>query len=261
MKTIRRILTVGSVALIACGISMAGTITVNCTTASGTTELGNGTNSSTNSTITCGDFNTSLGFTLNSISITLNGAIISPSTVTISNNDNTSHTGFASADSSFSLDSTTPLTPFVFTTVPGPNVSTGDTNYLFDVFAFTGTQTLGANPNAPASCNGNVNCSKVVGVSGSGSDTGVNNNSATFGAYSSPLGAGTFNIVADTETALSGCTVTGGQGGCQQATVDSFTASVTYTYSTPSSTPEPTTLFLMGSALVGVGLLRKRIKS
>jgi hypothetical protein len=40
----------------------------------------------------------------------------------------------------------------------------------------------------------------------------------------------------------------------------SFQAEIDYNYTVPSSTPEPATLFLMGTALAGVGLLRKRIK-
>jgi hypothetical protein len=43
-----------------------------------------------------------------------------------------------------------------------------------------------------------------------------------------------------------------------------FSAEIDYTYTPagpPPSTPEPTTLVLMGTALAGVGLLRKRIKA
>ena len=46
-------------------------------------------------------------------------------------------------------------------------------------------------------------------------------------------------------------------------TTATFAAEIDYTYTVPpppSSTPEPATLVLMGTALAGVGLLRKRIK-
>ncbi len=51
-----------------------------------------------------------------------------------------------------------------------------------------------------------------------------------------------------------------GNAGVSQVTTGSFSGTLTFNY-TQSSAPEPTTMFLMGSALVGVGLLRKRIKS
>ena len=205
----------------------------------------------TNSSISCGDYNTALG-TLSSIQLTLSGAILSTSSMTLNNNDNAAHTGNATSVSSFSLDPATTLSGFSFATVAGPDNVTGATNYLFDVNAPTGTQSLRANPELTRNLrHGNAACSKTVGVSGS------NNESATNTTNLSPYeGVGTFAITADTITAFS-CNILGGNGGCQQATNDSFTAQVVYTYSTPSTTPEPATMFLMGSALVGVGVLRK----
>jgi hypothetical protein len=44
-----------------------------------------------------------------------------------------------------------------------------------------------------------------------------------------------------------------------QSTTASFQAEVDYTY-TPNAVPEPATMGLMGSALIGVFFLRKRLK-
>ena len=52
----------------------------------------------------------------------------------------------------------------------------------------------------------------------------------------------------------------GGNGQDSQATQAFATIQVLYDYTVPSSTPEPTTMVLFGSALVGLGVLRKRIK-
>jgi hypothetical protein len=76
-----------------------------------------------------------------------------------------------------------------------------------------------------------------------------------------------FNVSGDVNLfADAGAVTTSINGGSNatisQNTTEALTATVTFTYTPPQSgTPEPATLFLMGSALVGVGLLRKRIKA
>ena len=228
--------------MVACGLAVATPITVNCSSTTAQTELGPGAGG----TITCGTFNTALG-TLTSIQITLNGSVVAPSSLNINNNDNAAHTGSAQTVSNFLLDGSTPLTGF--------GLTTGTT--LFTVNASTGTQTLGADPNSPAACNNNAACSGTFAVTGAGNITATN--SSNFAPYQT-VGAGSFNITSDTQTGFQAF-FGGGNVGVLQSTTDSFTATVIYNYTSSAAAPEPTTLLMMGSALVGLGLLRKRIKS
>jgi hypothetical protein len=74
-------------------------------------------------------------------------------------------------------------------------------------------------------------------------------------------GTGTFSL---TDKTLVGTFLnnTGGNTTAAQSTTEFTTGDVIYTYTPPpSGAPEPATLFLMGSALVGVGVLRKRFKA
>ena len=81
----------------------------------------------------------------------------------------------------------------------------------------------------------------------------------TLGAILSEYtGTGNFSL---TGKSLTGTTITntGGNTTATQNTFANITGDVIYTYN--SNAPEPATLFLMGSALVGVGILRKRFKA
>ena len=74
------------------------------------------------------------------------------------------------------------------------------------------------------------------------------------------LTAGNVPLWAKTLTTTT-ITQSSGNGSAAQVTTAGLRGSITFTYTVNSATPEPATMFLMGSALLGVGLLRKRIRS
>jgi len=93
---------------------------------------------------------------------------------------------------------------------------------------------------------------------GAGGVTGVEKN-ITGGDLLNYIGPGTFTLTGATKTLT---TFSGGGGNISFNinTAATFEAEIDYTYTVPSGTPEPTTMALMGGALLGLGLLGKRFK-
>jgi hypothetical protein len=52
----------------------------------------------------------------------------------------------------------------------------------------------------------------------------------------------------------------GGNVTVSQVTADNLSSEVIYDYTIPGGTPEPTTMALMGGALLGLGLIGKRFR-
>jgi len=211
----------GGAALLASS-ALASTEVVNCSVASGLTELG----APTSGKVTCGSDGGITGVT--AISITITGAIVNPSSsVTLTNGSTSTQIASGTTNSQFSLDATG-LLPDGVTFSP------------FTVNAGTGNKSIAAGGTTGA-----------VAVSGT----------ANTGAISVPLAdlaqfAPGFNFIADT---LTGLTILGSGGNISgaQVTDASVTATITYTYST--GVPEPTTFGLLGASLVGLGLLKRRM--
>jgi hypothetical protein len=199
-------------------------------------------------TFTFQDFASAPGYISGEIltSVTLELSITEVlSALTITNSDPVSHTFDYSSTSKITVLGTAPIADLNDIKNDFLLSSTGNPITLYD----TGPNyTLAANSSAQLVSAGNT-VTLVL-------DSGVQN-AVSISPYNT---SGTFTFDFST---LTGTTFSGGGGnlGAAQTTNASAVATVIYNYTIPTGTPEPATMTLFGSALLGIGFFaRKRIK-
>jgi hypothetical protein len=190
-------------------------------------------------------FNTSLG-TLTSISITLSGNMSAVGSVT--NTTDSTATGVSITQNSTVTDNPPQPVAGSLGGVTIANGSTGGDTFLL----FTTSATDGA---LVGTVNGNTMVSGISLASSFASQTLTQ----TSGFDPNLIGAGAFDIT----LATGEFTTTGGSGGNLANTVatqDDLNMSVTFNFSNPPppSVPEPASMLLIGSGLVGLGVVRRR---
>lgn len=172
--------------------------------------------------LVCPQFNVA-NAVLTSMTITFTGDI--DGTVGLTNNTQQVQSGTAETNSRFTFG---PLSGFA---LPAP---------MFTVIASTGQVSL--NPGE----------TKTMSVTGT--QVATYSNTADFVPY---VGAGTFNVNVGTQTFLL-LSFGGGNVGASQLTQARAAAEVSYEYRELSTVPEPTTLALLGTGLLGATIRRRR---
>ena len=202
------------------GMASADTLTVNCSTVTGPTEL-------VAAPMFCPQFNLGPGFALSNIGIAVSGGI--NGSITLMNGSTATQTGSGTTTTSFAFGA---LSGFTFV------------NPIFQATYTTGTQTLSAGQTLT-----------VSGLTGTGSGS-LGSNATSFAAYT---GSGNFIIPVSTSTLFS-AGGTGGSFTASQASNANATGVVTYTFSAVQAVPEPATISLLGLGLLGFRFMARKFK-
>jgi hypothetical protein len=246
---VQRAFTMAALAATFVAVSAASSITYNSTPVSFTQ------NTDYTTSFTLPLFNIA-GQTLTGVTISFTGSL----STTELQLQNQAGTTLANGIETFTYVSSEDLFATSDSADPGLNLSSLGTNFTI---LNSGSITLGGGGTTTA-----VNCSPInvpstacntVNYAGLGSiSDGPTTTSISDSALADYLGAGTFTLGAKT-FGLESFNGGGNNIAVNQTTSATETPTVTYTYQV-SGAPEPTTLVLFGSALIGLGCFRKRIR-
>ena len=267
MKNIRRALFTSALAIAACGIASAGSITQTFNLPGGSSLTNWTTTINPNSYSFLQNGLPSIYGTLNSVTVTYSWAVTGTGAATDNNATTTGGDNFTyevdtrtslwsgtstSSAGAISLFENTGLGIGVGDTSLGNN-GTGCVDASFGIGKATG-QTM-----TETSC---VDSSAIEALSGNTDNAQLTTTVSSGTAFNYFTSCSTATCLAFVGKASTLFQVAGPTNTSSPLANAVEAVSITYNYSAPvTGTPEPATMFLMGSALVGVGLLRKRIKA